>query len=170
MSKQKVLVPLDGSEFSRQILPYVRRLFRPDENALFLLRVAQPQHHSVGVVPKTLSAVSSIMSQAVGPMTSGYDDVAEFPDSSYDGGADELRREVRRLERDGYDVSLAVRFGEPAHEIVDFARETDADLVAMASHSRTGVGNIVLGSVPEEVLHNLSIPVLLLRPTWDVAF
>lgn len=170
MSKQKVLVPLDGSEFSRQILPYVRRLFNPQENALFLLRVAQPQQHAMGVLPKTFATVSSVMSQAIAPMTSSYQSTTEFASSSYDGSLDELRKEVQRLEHDGYEVSLAVRFGDPAHEIIDFAQEIDVDLVAMASHSRTGVGNLVLGSVPENVLHHLSIPVLLLRPTWDVAF
>ena len=41
MVKKKVLIPLDGSELSRQVLPHVRRLLSPEEHTLILFRAAE---------------------------------------------------------------------------------------------------------------------------------
>jgi nucleotide-binding universal stress UspA family protein len=67
----------------------------------------------------------------------------------------------------GYDVSVSVRFGDPAEEIVACARDSDIDLVAMATHGRTGLRQLIMGSVAEKVLRRLTIPVLLVRPFAD---
>jgi nucleotide-binding universal stress UspA family protein len=40
-----------------------------------------------------------------------------------------------------------------------------ADLVAMATHGRSGLQRLMLGSVADKVIHRASIPVLLVRPT-----
>jgi len=42
MAKRKVLIPLDGSENSRQILPHVQAWLKPDAHELILLRVSEP--------------------------------------------------------------------------------------------------------------------------------
>lgn len=53
--------------------------------------------------------------------------------------------------------------GEPAQEIVRFARERTTDLVVMSTHGRTGLGRLVLGSVAEQVLRNAPCPVLTVK-------
>jgi nucleotide-binding universal stress UspA family protein len=79
----------------------------------------------------------------------------------------ELEEQLRRLaERlaPGRDVRVAVVAGEaPAEAIVAHAHELDADLLVVATHGRTGLRHLVLGSVAEEVVRTASCPVLTLR-------
>jgi nucleotide-binding universal stress UspA family protein len=63
----------------------------------------------------------------------------------------------------GMRVQTAVRVGDPATEIVEAARETGADLIAMTTHGRSGLGRLLFGSVAEAVLRRAHVPVFLLR-------
>lgn len=50
------------------------------------------------------------------------------------------------------------------HEaILRFAEESGADLIVMATHGRTGLADLLLGSTPERVVHHSSLPVLCVR-------
>lgn len=64
------------------------------------------------------------------------------------------------------DATFAVVFGDPAREIVDRAREIQADLVVMGTHGRTGLKRLLLGSVAEKVLRLAPCPVLMLPRQW----
>ncbi len=61
-------------------------------------------------------------------------------------------------------ITPIVRVGSPAHEIVRFAEESTVDLIVMATHGRTGLSHIVMGSVAEKVVRLSSIPVLTVKP------
>lgn len=70
-------------------------------------------------------------------------------------------------------VSLHVRCGDPAEEILAFAHKEEVDLIAMGTHGRTGFQRWVLGSVTEEVLRKAPVPLLVsrvgaVRTSWDV--
>ena len=60
-------------------------------------------------------------------------------------------------------VGTAVAHGTPATEIVRYAEEHGADLVAMGTHGREGVERYLLGSVTERVLRTSPVPVLTVR-------
>ncbi len=68
----------------------------------------------------------------------------------------------RRL---GEPVRSQVRFGDPAAEIVRFARDAEVDLVVLGSHGSAGFRAGVLGSVAERVVRDAPCPVLVIRPT-----
>jgi len=70
-----------------------------------------------------------------------------------------LRRLAQRL--DGVAVDASVRFGDPAEEIVDQAEATGADLIAMATHRRTGLARLVRRGVAERVERATTVPVVL---------
>jgi nucleotide-binding universal stress UspA family protein len=53
--------------------------------------------------------------------------------------------------------------GDPATVITETAEETEADLIVMGTHGRTGLARIVMGSVAEEVLRHAPCPVLTVR-------
>jgi nucleotide-binding universal stress UspA family protein len=55
------------------------------------------------------------------------------------------------------------RVGEVAHEICTYAADNGYDLIAMGTHGRTGLQNVVLGSVAVKVLAATRLPVLLIR-------
>lgn len=53
-----------------------------------------------------------------------------------------------------------VRPGIPHREIVDYADEKDIDAICMASHGRSGLDRMLIGSVTEKVIRKSSVPVL----------
>jgi nucleotide-binding universal stress UspA family protein len=67
------------------------------------------------------------------------------------------------LRAKGIDVSWQVRLGRPAEEILAAARESSVDLIAMATHGRTGLGRLLFGSVAEAVLRHAPVPVFMIR-------
>jgi nucleotide-binding universal stress UspA family protein len=60
---------------------------------------------------------------------------------------------------------MQVRFGEAVAEILAGAREVGADLIAMTTHGRGGLGRLLFGSVAEAVLRQAETPVFLMRQT-----
>lgn len=81
---------------------------------------------------------------------------------------DELREEAASFREAGYNPTVSVHFGSPADEIVSVARDTGVDLVAMVTHSRQGLSRLFSGSVAEEVVRQLAVPVMLVNGTDDV--
>jgi nucleotide-binding universal stress UspA family protein len=62
------------------------------------------------------------------------------------------------------DIQTIVKEGDFADTILETAKEEHANIIVLGSHSRKWLENIVMGSVTEKVLHNTSIP-LLIVPT-----
>lgn len=168
MAAHKILIPLDGSEFSGHILPHVRRFLDPENSKLILLRVA-PLPTGLTAPPPRPLVVDTVMRPAY---ESERDmERARHPIyrsqvlASLEGALeDELQTHASALRGAGYSVTAVVRFGNPAEEIVSTVDDEAVDLVAMATHGRTGLSRIVLGSVAEQVLRRVSVPVLLVRP------
>jgi nucleotide-binding universal stress UspA family protein len=61
-------------------------------------------------------------------------------------------------------VEVATAIGEPAHEILEFARAQKVDLVIIGTHGRTGLQHALMGSVAERVVRRATCPVLTVRP------
>ncbi len=131
-----ILVPLDGSELAEKCLKEARELAALAQAEISLLRVVR--------------AVTV-------PGTDPTDKEVEVVDRAQAY----LDRVARGLEADGLTVSTHVRYGHPAKEIIDASKK--ADLVAMSTHGRTGLGRWALGSVAEKVLRHSEKPVLLIR-------
>jgi len=68
---------------------------------------------------------------------------------------------------DGQDVITAVREGDPAPEIIDYAEEYDADVIATGTRGRHGDHAFLLGSVAEAMVRQSPIPVLTVRQLSD---
>lgn len=60
-------------------------------------------------------------------------------------------------------VTKVITSGRPATEIIEYAREVDADLVAIGTRGRHGEHRLLLGSVAEEVVRRCPVPVLSVR-------
>lgn len=61
-------------------------------------------------------------------------------------------------------LTAVMRRGTPVEEINRFAQEEGIDLIVMASHGRTGLRHMVMGSVAERVVRLCSVPVLTVKP------
>lgn len=166
MKRQRVLIPLDGSEFSRQIVPVVRSFFDPEDVGLVLFRAAIGSS-----APETLSQEMFVGSMPLAGSYEAYNRAmetgvaaAEQERAGYRAELlEELRPDADKLRQAGYTVSVEVQFGDPAQRIIEYAKEEAISLVAMATHGRTGLGRLVLGSVAEKVLRSAKVPVLLMR-------
>jgi nucleotide-binding universal stress UspA family protein len=53
--------------------------------------------------------------------------------------------------------------GDAAEEILRVAQESNADLIVMGTHGRTGLGRLLMGSVAEEVVRKAPCPVLTVK-------
>jgi universal stress protein A len=66
-------------------------------------------------------------------------------------------------------VTRLVAPGVPYQKILETATAESVDLIVMATHGRTGLGHLVLGSVAERVVRLAPCPVLTIRPPGDRA-
>jgi nucleotide-binding universal stress UspA family protein len=64
----------------------------------------------------------------------------------------------------GQKVIYAVLEGSPIVEIIRYARKQDIDLIVLATHGRTGLAHVILGSVAESVVRMAPCPVLTIQP------
>lgn len=60
-------------------------------------------------------------------------------------------------------VRIAVRWDSPVEGIVEYAREAAIDLIVIATHGRTGLSHVLLGSVAERIVREAACPVLTIR-------
>jgi nucleotide-binding universal stress UspA family protein len=135
---QRILVPLDGSTLAEGVLPHVQALVKSLGAELVLLRVAFTH-----VFP------------GADPIQSQVTVVQEAED--YVSGL------AKRLQEEGVRAEAKVRYGDPVEEILDHVTWNHIDLIAMATHGRTGLKRVVMGSVAEHVLRRTSVPMLLMR-------
>ncbi len=143
-----VIVPLDGSALAEKILPCVVTLAKTLKLEVQLIRMYEQPRNAYVV--------------AAGVIAQGADQFREEMQKEaelyLDGKVDQLRGE-------GLDNVIATAIGgDAAGEIVDIARRTEQNLIAMCSHGRSGVGRWLLGSVTEKVVQHSKDPVLVIRP------
>lgn len=170
MSRNRVLIPLDGSSFSERILPTVRRYLQPADNELILLQVAEPADGGTGAIAG-LVADDVLQDRIVPRLSPAQIEAASHPtytsqieDSMVANLEAKLSPLVNELRDHGYTVSTLVEFGDPAPVIEQAIRYHHIDLVAMTTHGRTGLRRTLLGSVAEHVLRHVAVPLLLLHP------
>lgn len=137
---RRVLLPLDGSPAGESALGASLSALGPPDLVVRLLHVVEP------------------VAAELGEVATRYAGAARGWAEDYLGGL-----AVGLAER-GYRVDRAVREGAPAEEIGAAAEGFGADLVAMATHGRGGVGRMVLGSVAERVLRSTPLPLMLVPP------
>jgi nucleotide-binding universal stress UspA family protein len=72
-----------------------------------------------------------------------------------------LKERLADAKYKGIDIHIA--FGDPGHQIAEFADQVKAELLVMPSHGRTGLKRILMGSVAERTIRLSHCPVLVLR-------
>ena len=87
-----------------------------------------------------------------------------FPAEADRGGGSHLEALAEMIRERGVRCEAATLHGDPAFQILQAARDVEADLVVMATHGRKGVSRVVLGSVTEAVLHATPCPLLTIPP------
>ena len=145
---RRVLVPLDGSEESEVIVPYVKELGSKLEAEIILFQAVERAKHTYATDNMVVTHLP-------------YSDEEMEP---FKADAESYLNQVGNLLKgDGINLRSKVGIGEAAEWIIEYADEIDADLVAMATHGRSGISRWTLGSVASKVLHAGNTPLMLLR-------
>jgi nucleotide-binding universal stress UspA family protein len=144
--RKRVLVALDGSSSAEAVVRFLLEIAGPLDMTLMLLRVLEPISPAVadGVV-------------VIDDLGGRQRDAEEY-----------LAPVAAALRARGISVTWAVRHGHPADEILAAADESNVDLIAMATHGRTGLGRLLFGSVAEAVLRRAPVPVFMIRQPSEV--
>ena len=144
----KALVTLDGSKESEAVIPYIEELASGLKAEVTLLQVLPLGYHG-------------IHAEGEGYLYIYYNAEQMASDKKFVQGY--LDKVVARLKQKGVAAKAEVRFGNAAEEIIALATDIRADVVAMSTHGRSGVGRWLLGSVTEKILHEGSNPLILVR-------
>jgi nucleotide-binding universal stress UspA family protein len=75
--------------------------------------------------------------------------------------ADALKKKI--AEQGLVSAQAVVRFGDPGHEIAEYAREAQAELIVVSSRGRSGLTRLLIGSTAERVARLAHCPVLMLK-------
>ncbi|MFC1896955.1 universal stress protein [Chloroflexota bacterium] len=140
----KAVVPLDGSKESEAVIPYIEELA-----AKFKVEVTL--YHMLSLDANIYSEVQFTQTESLRASAKDY-----------------IGRVAAQLEQKGIVVMAKfseVTKGAEAEEIINLADKTQADLVAMSTHGRSGISRWFLGSVADRVLHEGNTPLLLVRPS-----
>ena len=146
---QHILVGLDGSPLAESILEYVSTLAKGLSADVTLLHV----------VPSPPSRQSGELHHFLGPLLQQEETQA----------VEYLQRVAPRLVAAGIKVQSQVVIGEAAAEIIRTAQQEHQDLIALATHGRSGLQRWIHGSVAEKVLQTTRTPLLLIRPNEEHA-
>lgn len=139
----KILVPVDGSEFSRHLLAWLSAHdeWLAESHSYTLLNVSLP-------VPVRAAAVVDRQALA------GY----------YADQSERVFKPMRRyFAKKPMQVTYRAVVGQPGEVIANLATKEHFDLVMMGSHGHGVLLNMVLGSVATQVLARCKVPVLLIR-------
>ena len=162
MVYRHILVPTDFSPAAQRALGYACEEATHHQAKLTLLHVLQ--HRPATEVYYVKAAPQS---------STGYAEFGErlpmFPPAAPETIRREYQEEALVQLHDLVPASFTgpweaqVAAGDPAEAIVRTAAELDVDLIVMATHGRTGLPHILLGSVAEKVLRHAPCPVLTVK-------
>ena len=145
----RVLVPLDGSGYSEEVLPWGVALGELGGADYVLVEVIQPP---------------MVLGPPYGTFPPPHVDDAQLH-AQRTASKDYLEGVAGRLRTREFRVETIVRVAaSTAQGILEQAENNGVDLIAMATHGRGGLGRVFLGSVADKVVRGATTPVLLLRP------
>jgi len=150
---KKVLVPLDGSELAECVLPHVESIVRGcGVKEVIFLRVAERMSQ--------LCSLEGCLSQ----------ETMDSIDADNKAAAERYLSElIVRTRYDGVSVRPEVITGTPGESIADYAAKNSVDLIAIATHGRSGISRWTWGSVADRVLHSACAAILMVRAPGCVA-
>jgi nucleotide-binding universal stress UspA family protein len=138
---QRIVVPTDFSKLSCQALRYATAFARPCGSELTLVHVIEPPPY-----PEF-----------------GYAHIPRKEAALRQKARQRLESDCRELSQSGVNAAPVIRTGNSFHEIAALAREQNADLIVIATHSRGAIMHAVLGSTAERVVRHAPCPVLVVR-------
>ena len=139
---RRVLVPIDFSEAADVAVDHAKEIALTYGAEIDLLHVVEQPFY---------------------PSAYGIDSVT-FPTQEVVDRVEKQLGEMARTEIGYEHVMVQATVGDPADEILSYVEDNEIDLVVIATHGRTGLDRILLGSVAERVLRRSPTPVFVVKP------
>lgn len=157
----RILVPLDETEFSQQVLPTVRDLAEQTGASIRLLIVVVPPDDAGGAgISQTGALVGARQPRA--EAGAGLEDPAAVATGR--ANKEYLEAIATPLRSSGLTVETEVLFGHVVDRVIAAIDAHNIDMVALSTHARTGLARTIMGSVAEQLVRQSNKPVLLVRP------
>jgi len=137
---EKVLIPVDGSDSSRNAAKYGAHLVNARNPKIYLLNVWEPIN-----------------------MTIGGEMAERLRKNAHDRSMAMLEEFRQSLEGCGMEIALISRSGRPDYVILNVQDELDCDLIVIGSRGLSVLENVIMGSVVTRVLEGATCPVLVTR-------
>ncbi len=145
---KKILVPLDGSEVAKSVLPVVEEFAKTMGASLVLYHSVAP----LSAYPGFESVGAAALGEAIEEMQRQAREI--------------LARASEEVKSRGVEATTVISLGTAVDGVLSAADELDVDLIAIATHGRSGLGRAVLGSVADGVIRrSADVPCLVVRPT-----
>jgi universal stress protein A len=151
-SFNKILAPTDFSDDSSYALQYAEELARKFGSEIIIMHVAQ------ALAPVTFSLDPGGSADPLALETIG-----RIAEEQRLAAQRELDRLVNRLRENGLRARSLLRVGAAFVEIVTTAQAENVDVIVMATHGRSGLAYMLLGSVADRVVAKAPCPVLTVR-------
>jgi nucleotide-binding universal stress UspA family protein len=143
---KKILAPLDGSELAECVLAHVEAIAKGcGVESVVFMRVLD------NYVPSHVYAYVA-------------EDMRKEAEERAEEAAEEYLDEVAgRVNLSGVEIQKQLIHGSAADSIAEYATKNEVDLIAIATHGRSGVSRWAWGSVADRVLRSACVPVLMVR-------
>jgi nucleotide-binding universal stress UspA family protein len=151
---RRILVPLDGTRFGDHALPYAVDIAARTGASIELVHVHHHREHN-----PDLAAMPQYQYQRISEADLRYDD------ASLDAERRWLEEKAADIEL-RHDVAVATRIlvGRTDDAVLNEAQDIVADLIVMSSHARQGLPRLRLGDLAHELITQLNVPALCVRP------
>ena len=146
---QKILVPLDGSKRAEAILPHVEQLAQ--------------RYHATVILMQVVLSTKVIMDHSNGYTADIQRRVSEQDKHEATSYLFSLVGEFREK---GIDAEKVITHGPIVESIIAVANSEKADIIAIASHGRSGLPRVFYGSVAASLLQKIDRPLLLVRSRY----
>lgn len=144
---KKILLPLDASQLAEKALPHAVAIAKATGAEVTLVTVVQ--HFLAGPGKGYVETLPEVVAERIM--------AAKAEAMLY------LERIQRELKEQGVVAHCDTLENDVAEAIVGYAEKNGFDLIAMATHGRSGLDRIIMGSIAEKVVRGSLKPVLLIR-------
>lgn len=153
-----IVVTLDGSKLAEQALPYSEALaeqWGPERIGITLLSVCETPTIPSDYPPDMPLTWERHVEQEI--------KICQQKTAAY------LQSIAEKLSAKGIEVTTEILMGGAARAISNYVNERPPRLLVMATHGRSGLGRILIGSVAESVMGSVSVPVFLVKPQPEIS-
>ena len=143
---QGVMVPVDFSKESILAAKFAASMAEEYKTRLYVVHVMEPIHPSLrGHIADFEGFQENMMAQA----------------------KEDLENVIPKSIKERVPVETILEVGNATYVIVEKAKELGVDVLVIATHGRTGLAHVMLGSVAEKVIRHAPCPVFVIRNPKD---